>query len=342
MGEAYIFTCHADLNHVAFPLVYQGELVGVVVAGPFLMEEPDSTLVCHLLENHALSPELSLELYDRLSVLPIMPPAKVQQFKKLMDYLLSPLLPMERAHLLKTQEKMYQQARINETIQIYKGQSAHASQVFFREKESMLLTKVRTGNVQEAKALLNELLGYVLFSEGSDIDTVRIHAIELTTLLSRIAMDGGAHTNSIYELNKRFLVLMSKEQNIDDLCYLLQDVLESFMDAMFSNQDKGNPYIRKALRYMAEHYNQPLTLAQMADIVGLSQSYFSKLFHEIVGVSFREHLCRIRVEESKRLLLSSDYSLTEIAIAVGFADQSHYCKTFKLLIGLTPGQYRNC
>ena len=196
--------------------------------------------------------------------------------------------------------------------------------------------------MQEAKALLNELLGYVLFSEGSDIDTVRIHAIELTTLLSRIAMDGGAHTNSIYELNKRFLVLMSKEQNIDDLCYLLQDVLESFMDAMFSNQDKGNPYIRKALRYMAEHYNQPLTLAQMADIVGLSQSYFSKLFHEIVGVSFREHLCRIRVEESKRLLLSSDYSLTEIAIAVGFADQSHYCKTFKLLIGLTPGQYRNC
>lgn len=342
LGEAYIFTCHADLNHVAFPLVYQGELVGVVVAGPFLMEEPDSTLVYHLLENHALSPELSLELYDRLSVLPIMPPTKVQQFKKLMDYLLSPLLPMERAHLLKTQEKMYQQARINETIQIYKGQSAPASQVFFREKESMLLTKVRTGNVQEAKALLNELLGYVLFSEGSDIDTVRIHAIELTTLLSRIAMDGGAHTNSIYELNKRFLVLMSKEQNIDDLCYLLQDVLESFMDAMFSNQDKGNPYIRKALRYMAEHYNQPLTLAQMADIVGLSQSYFSKLFHEIVGISFREHLCRIRVEESKRLLLSSDYSLTEIAIAVGFADQSHYCKTFKLLIGLTPGQYRNC
>lgn len=340
-GEAYIFTCHADLNHIAFPLVHQEELMGAVVAGPFLMDTPDSTLVYRLMENHTLSPALSLELYDRLTGLPIMPPTKVQQLKKLMEHLLSPLLPMERIELLKTQEKMYQQARINETIQIYKGQSMPSSREFFRTKEGMLLTKVRTGSVQEAKALLNELIGYVLFSEGGHVDTVRIHAIELTTLLSRVAMDGGARTDSIFELNSRFLVLISKEQNIEDLCYLLQDVVESFMDAMFSSKDKGNPYIRNALRYMAENYDKPLTLYQMAEIVGLSKSYFSTLFHEIVGVSFREHLCRIRVEESKRLLLSSDYSLTEIAVTMGFTDQSHYCKIFKRIVGMPPGQYRS-
>lgn len=341
LGEAYIFTCHADLNHIAFPLVHQGELLGIVVIGPFLMDTPDSTLVYRLMDNQTLSPELSLKLYDRLSGLPIMAPAKVQQLKKLMDHLLSPLLPMERAQLLKAQEKMYQQARINETIQVYKGQSLPSSREYFRKKESMLLTKVRTGNVQEAKALLNELIGYVLFSEGGSVDTVRIHAIELTTLLSRVAMDGGARTDSIYALNSRFLGLMSNEQNIDDLCYLLQDVVESFMDAMFSSKDKGNPYIRRALRHMAENYDQPLTLAQMADTVGLSKSYFSTLFHDILGISFREHLCRIRVEESKRLLLSSDYSLSDIAAAMGFTDQSHYCKSFKRVVGITPGQFRS-
>ena len=102
-----------------------------------------------------------------------------------------------------------------------------------------------------------------------------------------------------------------------------------------------NLYIRQALRYMAEHYSQPLTLAQMAKTVGLSQSYFSSLFHEVLGVSFREHLCRIRVEESKRLLLSSDYPLCDIATAMGFTDQSHYCKVFKRIVGITPGQYRS-
>lgn len=341
LGEAYIFTCHADLNHIAFPLIHQGELLGSVIVGPFLMDEPDSTLVNRLMENHPLSPTLALELYDRLTSLPIMPPARVQQLKKLMDHLLSPLLPMEHMQLLKAQEKMYQQARINETIQVYKGQSVSSNRQFFYEKESTLLTKVRTGNVQEAKALLNELIGHVLFSEGGHIEAIRMHAIELTTLLSRVAMDGGARTDSIYALNSQFLTLMSQEQNVDDLCYLLQDVVESFMDAMFSGKDKGNPYIRHALRYMADNYNQPLTLSLVAETVGLSTSYFSTLFHEIVGISFREHLCRIRVEESKRLLLSSDFSLTDIAIAMGFTDQSYYCKVFKRIVGIPPGQYRN-
>ena len=48
----------------------------------------------------------------------------------------------------------------------------------------------------------------------------------------------------------------------------------------------------------------------------------------------------MRVEESKRLLVSSEYSLTDIAMAMGFPDQSYYCKVFKRLVGLTPSKYR--
>jgi len=340
LGEAYIFSCHADLNHIAYPLTHRGELLGTVIVGPFLMDTPDSTLVTGLMKNYTLSPTLSLELYDRLSELQILPPVQVNLLKKMMDHLLSPLLPSERALLLQTQEKMAQQARVNETIQIYKEQQLSPDRQAFYEKESLLLAKVRTGNIAEVKALLNELLGHVLFSEGGQVTAVRLHAIELTTLLSRVAMDGGARTDSIYALSSQFLELMTREQSVDELCYLLQDVVESFMNAMFSDKDKGNPYIRQALRYMAEHYARPLTLASVAAEVGLSPGYFSTLFHDVVGVSFRDHLCRIRVEESKRLLLSSDYSLTDIAVAMGFTDQSYYSKVFKRIVGLPPGQYR--
>ena len=341
LGEAYIFACHADLNHIAYPLTHQGELLGTVIVGPFLMDAPDSTLVIGLMKNYSLSPVLSLELYDRLSELQVLPPARVNVLKKLMDHLLSPLLPAERALLLQTQEKMTQQARVNESIQIYKEQHVSPDRQVFYEKESVLLSKVRTGSVSEVKALLNELLGHVFFSEGGQLTAVRLHAIELTTLLSRVAVDGGARTDSIYALSSQFLELMTREQSIEELCYLLQDVVESFMEAMFSEQDKGNPHIRQALRYMADNYAHPLTLSVVAKEVGLSPGYFSTLFHSVVGISFREHLCRIRVEESKRLLLSSDYSLTDIAVSMGFTDQSYYCKVFKRIVGLPPGQYRN-
>ena len=178
-------------------------------------------------------------------------------------------------------------------------------------------------------------------ARGGKIESVRIRAVELTTLLSRVAVDGGARADSIYELNNQFLVQLYKDQEIEELCLHLQDVLEGFMGAMFYEKDKGNPYIRKALRYIADHYSEHLTLERVAEEVQLSPSYFSTLFRQIVGTSFREYLCKIRVEESKRLLLSTDYSLADIAISMGFPDQSYFCKVFKQLVGITPGKFRN-
>ena len=305
------------------------------------MDVPDSTLVSTIAEEYTLSPALSLELYDELTALQVITPPRVQLLKKMMDFMLSPLIQSERALLLQSQEKLYQQSRINETIQTYKGKEESGSSLFFYQKEKELLSKVRTGNVAEVKALLNDLLGYVLFSQGRSMESVRIRAIELTTLLSRVALDGGANPDTIYSLNNKLLPALYQERELDVLCLHLQEVAEHFMTAMFYQQDKGNLYIRKALHYMTSHYNEHLTLAAVAQYVRLSPNYFSTLFCQVVGVSFREQLNHIRIEESKQLLLSTDYSLADIAVAVGFPDQSYFCKAFKRIVGLTPGKFRS-
>ena len=299
-----------------------------------------STLVSELAEKHRLPITLSLELYDELSNLVILSPSKVNQLKILIDHILTPLLPGERALLLEKQQKMSQQAKLNETIQVFKEQKSEPSLAAFYKKERDLLEKVRTGTVAEVKALLNDLIGFVLFHEGGQIESVRVHSIELTSLLSRVAIEGGANTDSIFYLSSQFITRLYHQQTLEDLCLLMQEVLESFVESMFSSSDKGNPYIRKALRYMQDNYSSHLELAQVADYVGLSPSYFSTLFKQIVGVSFREKLCQIRVEESKRLLLQKKYSLVDIALAMGFPDQSYYSKVFKRIVGVPPGKYR--
>ena len=164
--------------------------------------------------------------------------------------------------------------------------------------------------------------------------------MELTTLLSRVVIDGGAGTDKIYGLNSQYLTRILLQQNQEELCYLLQEVVESFMDAMFTHQDQGNPHIRKALRYIAANYTQKLTLQNVASEVGISPNHFSTLFHRMVGVSFREYLCQTRVEGSKQLLLYTDYSLADIAAAMGFPDQSNFSKVFKRITGISPGKYR--
>ena len=89
-----------------------------------------------------------------------------------------------------------------------------------------------------------------------------------------------------------------------------------------------------------ENFTQKLTLQHVAGEIGISPNHFSALFHRTVGVSFREYLCQIRVEESKRLLLYSDDSLADIASSMGFPDQSNFSKVFKRITGISPGKYR--
>ena len=330
LGEGYIFSCGVGLNHIAYPLADRETLLGTVLLGPFLMDAayPD--------EEPARSPEA----YAALRALEVLEPKRVTSLSRMMDYMFQSVLPAERAILMQSRQKTAGQSRIGEALQMYKNQSIPSSYEYFYEKELLLLAKVKTGDVAQAKALINDLLGYVLFSEGWDMSAVRLRAIELTTLLSRVALDGGANADSIFKLNEQFLELINRQSGIEDISLLLLDVVEGFMSAMFNETDQGNLHIRRALRYIAAHYAEPLHVSDVAAQLHLSPDYFATLFRQTVGESFNAYLMRIRIEESKLLLLSTNDSLTDIAIATGFSDQSYFCKVFKKHMGISPGRYR--
>lgn len=340
IGEAYIFSCHAGLNHIAFPLMHKDDLLATIIIGPFIMDKPDSTIVSDAAKRYILSPAQLLDLYDELMEIIVLSPPKVNDLKKIMEFLLEPLLPAERALLLDRKEKLYQQAMINDSIQRCKEMDVKSDNSFIFN-ERMLLTKARTGDMKETKRILNEILGQILFSEGGNIEKVRIRAAELTTLLSRVAMDGGARSDSMRLLSREYLNALNNADTIEDICFQMQDLLEGFMSAMFFHRDKDNQHIRSAVQYIAAEFNRNLTLNEVAEYVRLSPNYFSTLFHDIIGVPFSKYLNRVRVEESKRLLLSTDYTLAEIAVAVGFPDQSYFSRVFKKETNITPGMYRN-
>ena len=88
------------------------------------------------------------------------------------------------------------------------------------------------------------------------------------------------------------------------------------------------------------HYNEDINLETIANIVHLNPSYFSSIFKKEVGVSFSNYLNKIRIEQSKLLLKNTDSSIVEIALEVGFEDQSYFSKVFKNLTKMTPKQYR--
>jgi AraC-like DNA-binding protein len=96
--------------------------------------------------------------------------------------------------------------------------------------------------------------------------------------------------------------------------------------------------IRKVLRYVIDHYTDPLTVQGMADLIGLSPWYFGNFFKKETGVSFRQYLTSIRLNHAEDMLRSGEYNVSEVAAACGFSNIFYFCKVFKESRGITPSR----
>lgn len=341
LGETYIFSCHSNLNHIVFPLANNNVLLGSILAGPFVMDAPDSLLLSDIAKKYNIPTENLLEMYEEAGNVPIIEPSKVTHISRLLYFMCSGLVTDSKNQFVMNHNKLYQQSQINESIQMYKASPHVNKKTYPYEKEKALITKLKTGDTEQAKALLNDLLGYVFFAEGNNLEVVKSRSIELSSLLSRAAIEGGATSDSILRINNQFLMDLATVSTLDDLCYKLQETIEVFTECMFNYiPSKSNEITKKAIQYISKNFAQNITLEDVANHVHLNPAYFSTLFKQSTGSSFKEYLNMVRIEESKHLLANTDHSIIDIALAAGFEDQSYFSKVFKKYTGLTPKQYR--
>lgn len=99
-------------------------------------------------------------------------------------------------------------------------------------------------------------------------------------------------------------------------------------------------YIEISKAYIDKYYMQNLNIDKMAEIIGYSNSYFSRLFKKTEGVGFSIYLQKVRIEKSKELILNKDKSLYDISEEVGFDNYSYYSKIFKDIEGISPREYK--
>lgn len=98
--------------------------------------------------------------------------------------------------------------------------------------------------------------------------------------------------------------------------------------------------IQTAAKYIYENYQQELTLSKVAAHVYMSDTYFSKKFKKVTGLSFREYLTSVRIKMADEMLLETKQSIAQIAEACGFADANYFGDVFKKAKGVSPLQYR--
>ena len=99
-------------------------------------------------------------------------------------------------------------------------------------------------------------------------------------------------------------------------------------------------WLRRARELLHARFTESLSLDGIAEAVGIHQSHLARVFRQQYRCTMGDYVRQLRIDFACRQLSTSDAPLVEIALAAGFADQSHFSKSFKRLMGLTPGEFQ--
>ncbi|MFC0272322.1 response regulator [Metabacillus herbersteinensis] len=196
---------------------------------------------------------------------------------------------------------------------------ADTSERTLQRLENELLTEIEAGRIEGALNQFNLFYDYHQKSENQ--------LLQWAFKIKQILENQGIHLDDI-----KILETESKEQFID--------LVTRFCNGVILKK-AGNEIITKAKTYIHEHYIQSLSLEEVAAHIGLTPTYFTKIFKEQTKLTFIDYVTTYRIERAKELLNTTNLSLKEIAFDVGYKDPNYFSRVFKKIAKCSPKKYRH-
>ena len=323
-GGRYVFFAPSGLVYCAAPLLDgKGQMSSGVLAGPFLMTDHDDFINFDIRERVSMSENDAAALLIGVRSVPYITPKRAHAVSE---------------HLYYVASAYSSQTVLIESVPI---QTDMFSSAYPIEKEEELLAAISKGDIHTANAVLGDIIKQIMFNYGGNIEALRSRIVELTVLLSRAALKGGADINAILGLNYEYLREIDSFSSVEDIVLWLHTVTRQFTQRVFDfSGAKHMEIIYKAVDYIKRNYASKITLREISDYLYISQQYFCRIFKEETGQTPGGYITFVRIEESKKLLRNSHISIIDIPELVGFESQSYFTKIFKKETGFTPGQYR--
>lgn len=144
---------------------------------------------------------------------------------------------------------------------------------------------------------------------------------------------------STFQEKNGYYELFLKEQLLH-LIYLLFAAGYVKDSAVSGAERENKKQFQKVLRYIGEHYQEPITISHLADVSGFSESYFMSIFKQNAGMTCVKYINSLRIHKAAEDLEKTDHPVMEVAMDHGFDNISYFNRQFRRSFGMTPREFR--
>jgi two-component system, response regulator YesN len=334
--DFFYYTDSFQLTYLGIGLWNNKVYKGAIIVGPFLSSIPDDVFLFSIVEKNHLPHESRIELHRYYHVLQILNINSLHNIGRLVVNLATN--PFMEANLLIAEEQ-------NLIIPIEKNE--FKSETFYSEielryqLEKKVLHAIETGSKEEALKLVQ--LFQFDFSYRTPNDPLRAYknaCFSFNTLLRLAAVQGGVAPAHIHHLSDKIAILIEKVSNMKDLRGLQTNMVVEYCDLVKEMSTAGySPIIQKAIQYIELHFDRPLSLHIIAEKINVHSSHLSRQFKKETKHTITEFIHKRRIKEAQFLIRQNQYSMTEIALMVGFENHNYFSTVFKKITSLTPREY---
>ena len=211
------------------------------------------------------------------------------------------------------------------------------------DREIAFYESIQSGDIELVRVFASPLFseGCGVLSEDS-LRNLKYHFVISTALIARSCVNGGMAPEESYNISDLYINKGDKAQNEAQIRQLHSEMIEVYTRRMRQVRLSGvySKQIIRAVDYIISHLHGRILINEAAAELEISPSYLSRLFKSETGVPFSEYVNRTKAEEVANLLLFSEYSDLEISELFGFSSQSHFIRTFRKYMGVTPKEYK--
>ncbi|MDR1439275.1 MAG: helix-turn-helix domain-containing protein [Clostridiales bacterium] len=332
-GGRFVYYCPCGFAYFSSPLIRGGKYDLSIIGGPVLMGEYEDYI------DYDVAPNVSqFDREELLGALRLIPVISVRTVTALSEQLFINAMHLGSADSL-TDIDPKSTDRLQEYIKSY-GMLSSLGDDFQVRQEEKLIRALSRRDEYPARALLNSIIGQILFHCGKNLALVRNRMIEFTVSLSQAAMKNNPVDMAyIFGQDLACLAEIDSLDTMDDIVAWLNGLLTRFSECVFQSSDLSGA-VEKAARYMRLNIRRALSAGEIAQHVYVSASHLGKVFKSETGMTPNSYLNKLRIDESKRLMADGSLTLMGVAKMAGFRDQSYFTKVFRKCEGVSPSQYR--